>query len=141
MCELVEGIVTIPLSCPSASAATASVQDRRVLGEHRYEIADPIIASEAGEQGDADVHHALGLRDHDGAPPEAGEPMSRARVVPLDAVGLLLAGVALSDRQEHVIDGVVIRAVEPGAPAPQALDEPLTGGFVTTAAFPVHQPP
>src|SRR3954453_11697515 len=80
-------------------------------------------------------------RDHDGAPPEPGEPMSRARVVPLDAVGLLLAGVALSDRQEHVIDGVVIRAVEPGAPAPQALDEAPTGGFVTTAAFPVHQPP
>ena len=67
--------------------------------------------------------------------------MPLARVVPLDAVCLLLARLELSDRQEHVIDGVVICAVEPGAPARQPRDEALTGGLVTTAAFPVHQPP
>src|SRR4051795_5972128 len=113
----------------------------RVLGEHRYEIADPIIASEAGEQGDADVHHALGLRDHDGAPPEPGEPMPLAGVVPLDAVRLVLARIELSNRQEHAIDGVIVCTVKPRAPARQALEEALTGGFVTTPAFPVHQPP
>src|SRR3954451_7248145 len=113
----------------------------RVLGEHRYEVTDPVVSGEAGEQGDADVHHALSLRDHDRASPEPGEPMPLASVVPLDAMRLLLARIELSDRQEHVIDGVIIGAVEPGAPAPQPLDEALTGGLVTTAAFPVHQPP
>src|SRR3954462_8077679 len=113
----------------------------RVLGEHRYEIADPIIASEAGEQGDADVHHALGLRDHDGAPPEPGEPMPLAGVVPLNAVRLVLARIELSNRQEHAIDGVIVRAVKPGGPARQSFQEALTGDLVTAAAFPVHQLP
>src|SRR5829696_7456115 len=84
-----------------------------------------MIASEAGEQGDADVHHARGLRDHDGAPPEAGEPMSLAGVVPLDAVCLVLARIELPDRQEYVIDGVVVRTVQPRAPARQPLDQAL----------------
>src|SRR4051812_3784919 len=123
------------------SMTTMSPGASRVLGEHRYEIADPIIASEAGEQGDADVHHALGLRDHDGAPPEPGEPMPLAGVVPLDAVRLVLARIELSNRQEHAIDGVIVCTVKPRAPARQALEEALTGGFVTTPAFPVHQPP
>src|SRR3954449_12767035 len=95
----------------------------RVLGEHRYEVADPVVPGEAGEQGDADVHHTLGFRDHDGASPEAGEPMPLAGVVPLDAVRLVLARMELSDRQEHVIDGVVVRTVEPRAPALQSLDQ------------------
>src|SRR4051812_4615838 len=89
----------------------------RVLGEHRYEVADPVVSSEAGEQGDADVHHALGLRDHDGAPPEPGQPMPLAGVVPLDAMRLILARIELSDRQEHAIDGVIIRTVQACAPA------------------------
>jgi hypothetical protein len=59
-------------------------------------------------------------------------------IVPLDAVGLVLARVALPHRQ-HVIDGVVIRAVEARAPALQPLDQALAGGLVTTAALPVHQ--
>src|SRR4051812_5197031 len=82
---------------------------------------------------------ALGLRDHDGAPPEAGQPMPLARVVPFDAVRLVLARVELPDRQEHAIDGVVVRAVQVGAPARQSFKEALTSGFVATAAFPVHQ--
>jgi predicted DNA-binding WGR domain protein len=111
----------------------------RVLGEHRYEVADPVVSGEASEQGDADVHHALGLRDHDRASPEPRELMPPAGVVPLDAVRLILTCMELSGRQEHVIDGVVIRTVEPGAPALQSVKEALTSGFVTTAAFPVHQ--
>ena len=39
----------------------------RVLGEHRYEVGDPVVSRKAGEQGDTDVHHALGFRDYDGA--------------------------------------------------------------------------
>src|SRR5215207_8244110 len=119
----------------------ACLPRRRVLGDHRYEIGNPVVSGEAGEQGDADVHHALGLRDHDGALPEAGEPMSLAGVVPLDAVGLVLARIELPDRQEYVIHGVVVRTVQARAPARQPLNEALTGGFVTTAAFPVHQLP
>ena len=113
----------------------------RVLGEHRYEVADPVVSGKAGEQGDADVHHALGLRDHNGAAPEPCQPMPLARVVPLDAVCLRLARIELPDRQEHVIDGVIIRTVEPRAPARQARDQALAGGLVTTAALPVHQLP
>src|SRR3954453_5126744 len=88
-----------------------------VLGYHRYEVADPVLSSEAGEQGDTDVHHALGFRDHDGASTEAGQPMPVAGVVPLDAMGLVFACMELTDRQEHVIDATIIRAVEPGTPA------------------------
>ena len=85
-------------------------QEKRVLGEHRYEVADLVVSGEAGEQGDADVHHALCFRDHDRAPSEPCQPMSLARVVPLDAMCLILARVKLSGRQEHVIDRIVIRA-------------------------------
>src|SRR6185295_6391799 len=88
-----------------------------------------------------DVHHALGLRDHDRAPPEAGQPMPLTRVVPLDAMRLLLARMQLPDRQEHAVDGVIVRAVQARAPAPQALDQALASGFVTIPAFPVHQLP
>ena len=44
----------------------------------------------------------------------------------------LLARVELPDRQEHIIAGVIIRAVEPGAPALQSIEQALAGGFVTT---------
>src|SRR5215213_7552168 len=49
------------------------------------------------------------------------------------------ARMELPDRQEHIIDRVIVRAVEPRAPARQPLDQALAGDFVTTAAFPVHQ--
>ena len=114
------------------------VRGRRALGEHRYEVADPVVSGKPGEEGEADVHHALGLRDHDRTPPEAGRPMPLPGVVPLDAVGLILAGVVLPDWQQ-VIHRVVIRAVEARLPTRQPLDQALAGGLVTTAAFPVHQ--
>src|SRR4051812_7855292 len=114
---------------------------RRVLGEHSYEVGDPVVPGEAGEQGDADVHHPLGFRDHDGASPEPGEPMPLAGVVPLNPVRLVLARIALPNRQEHAVDGVIVRTVQAGAPAPQPLEQALTGGLVTTATFPVHQSP
>src|SRR4051812_29288893 len=113
----------------------------RVLGQHRSEVADLGVSREAREQGDADVHHALGIRDDDRAPAKPRQPMPLAGVVPLDAMRLLLARIELSNRQEHARDGVVVRAVEPRAPALQAFKEALTSGFVATAAFPVHQLP
>ena len=67
--------------------------------------------------------------------------MPLAGVVPLDAMRLLFARVELPDWQEHVIDGIIVRTVQAGAPARQPLDQAFTGGLVTTAAFPVHQPP
>src|SRR3954462_9124595 len=87
------------------------------------------------------VHHTLSLRDHDRASSEPRQPMSLAGVVPLDAVRLLLARVQLPDRQEYIIDGVVICTGEPGAPARQPLNQARAGGFVTNATFPIHQPP
>ncbi len=33
----------------------------RVLGQHRYEMAHPIVSSEAGKKCETDVHHALSL--------------------------------------------------------------------------------
>ena len=62
-------------------------------------------------------------------------------VIAFDAVGLILAGGALPKRQEHVVDGVVVGAVEPGAPAREPRDQALAGGLVTIAALPVHQLP
>ena len=97
-------------------------------------IADPMIASEASEQGDADVHHPLSLRDHDRAPPKPRQPMSLAGVVPLNAMRLVFARIELSNWQEHVIHRIVIRTVEPGAPTLQPLDAVLAGGLLTTAA-------
>src|SRR3954462_4307734 len=109
-------------SMTSAAATTRrsrfnTAKSGMVLGQHRYEVGDPVVSGEAGEQGDADVHHALGLRDDDRAPPEAGEPMPLAGVVPLDAMRLVLARIELPDRQEHAIDGVIIRTVQACAPA------------------------
>ena len=67
--------------------------------------------------------------------------MSLASVVPLDAMRLAFARVQLPDRQEHIVDGVIIRAVKPRAPVRQPLDEALASDFVTTATYPVHQLP
>src|SRR3982751_7005969 len=67
--------------------------------------------------------------------------MPLTRVVPLDAMRLLLARGELPDWQEHAGDGVIVRTVEPGTPARQPLDQALASGFVTIPAFPVHQPP
>lgn len=67
--------------------------------------------------------------------------MPLTRVVPFDAVGLVLARVVLPDRQEHVISGVGAGAVGPGAPAREPLDQALAGDLVTTAASPVHKLP
>src|SRR4051812_3750402 len=101
-------------ACPAVGWADF----QRVLGQHRYEVADPVVSREAGEQGDADVHHTLGLRDHDGAPPEPRQPMPLAGVVPLDAVRFLLARVQLSDRQQYIVNRVVVRTVQAGGPTP-----------------------
>src|SRR3954468_21029050 len=67
--------------------------------------------------------------------------MPLAGVVPLDTMRLVLARMELPDWQKHVIDRVIVGAVEPRAPARQPLEQALAGGLVTTAAFPVHQPP
>ncbi len=54
---------------PQSKATLASVltyhivlgRYTRVLGEHRYEVADPVVSGKPGEEGEADIHHALGL--------------------------------------------------------------------------------
>src|SRR3982750_2862767 len=121
------------------TAPNNAVFKAMVLGYHRYEVADPVVSSEAGEQGDPAAPHALGFRDDDRAPPEPRQPMPLARVVPLDAMRLVFTRIELPDWQEHVIDHVIVGAVKGRGPALQPLDEALAGDFVTTAAFPVHQ--
>ena len=83
----------------------------------------------------------LDLGDHDRAAAEACQPMPLSGVVSLDAVGLVLAGIELPDWQKHLVDRIVVGALEPRAPTLQPLDQALAGGLVTTAAFPVHQLP
>jgi hypothetical protein len=133
-----EALATADLAPLDAWLRDQEEWSERVLGQHRYEAADAAVTSEAGEEGEADVHHALGLRDHDRAPSKARQPVPLPGVVPLDPVGLVLARVALPYRQ-HIIDSVVIRAVEARPPALQPFDQALAGRLVTTAAFPVHQ--
>src|SRR4051794_41932846 len=66
--------------------------------------------------------------------------MPLAGVVPLDAMRLILAGVELSDRQEHVIDGVVVRTVQAGAPARPPRAQAPAGGLVAPPPFPIPPP-
>src|SRR3712207_7639831 len=103
---------------------------QRVLGYHSYEVADPVVSSEAGEQGDADVHHPQGFRDDDRPSPEPRQPMPLAGVVPLDAVRLRLARMELPDGQEHIVPRVVVRTVQAGGPTPPPPPPaPTTGLF------------
>jgi hypothetical protein len=65
--------------------------------------------------------------------------MIHAKCGRANAMGLVLAGIELPDRQEHVIDRVIVRAVKARPPALQPLKQALACDLVTTAAFPVHQ--
>ncbi len=65
--------------------------------------------------------------------------MPLAGVVALDAVRLVLADVEPALRNRLGVGRPVVRAVEARVPAPQASEEPLQGGAITTAAFPVNQ--
>ena len=111
----------------------------RVLGPHSYKLADPVIAAEAGEEGDGGVDHALGLGDHDGAAAEAGEPVPLASMVALETMGLILADIEPPLRDGLLVGGPVVGAVETRVPALHAGKELVEGGPVTTAAFPVNQ--
>ena len=115
--------------------------ERRVLGEHRREFTDFVVAAEAGEQRDGGVDHALGLGDHDGTAAEAGEPVALAGMVTLDAVRFLLADEELALRDQFGVGGPVVGAVETRVPALQAGKELAEGGGVTTAQLPVNQSP
>ena len=119
----------------------------RVLGQHSYEFTDSVVAAEAGEEGDGGVDHALGLGDHDGAPAEAGQPMTLAGMVALEPMRLVPGsgpGQAPADIEPPLRDGLlvggpVVGAVETRVPALHAGKELVEGGPVTTAAFPVNQ--
>src|SRR5215204_7079858 len=63
----------------------------------------------------------------------------RWRALSRSILRLLLARIELPNRQQHAIDGVIVRTVQAGAPARQPLEQALTGGLVTIPAFPVHQ--
>ena len=85
------------------------------------------------------MDHALGLGDHDRAPPEAGQPVPLARMVPPDAVRLVLAGVEPADRDQLGVGRPLVRTIEARAPAPEGLDRPGAGGLVTTAQLPIDE--
>ncbi len=65
--------------------------------------------------------------------------MALAGVVALDPVGFLLADIELALRDRLLVGGPIIGAVKARVPALQAGKEPLQGGLVTTATFPVNQ--
>ena len=65
--------------------------------------------------------------------------MALARVIALEAVGLVLADVKPALRDRLLVGGPVVRAIEARVPALQAGEEPFERGAVTTAAFPVNQ--
>src|SRR5205085_8332160 len=62
-------------------------------------------------------------------------------MVPLDAVGLVLADVEPALRDQLGVGRPVVRAVETGAPALHPFQQSAQGGGVTTAAFPVNHSP
>ena len=90
----------------------------RVLGKHRRELADPVVATKAGEQGDGGVDHALGLGDHDGAAAEAGEPVPLASMVALETMGLILTDIEPPLRDGLLVGGPVVGAVQVRISAP-----------------------
>jgi hypothetical protein len=112
-----------------------------VLGKHRQEDLDLVIAGEGGEEGDGGIDHALGLGDDDRAAPEAGQPVPLAGVVALDPVRLVLADIELADGEQFGVGLPAVGAIQPRPPALQALQQPLQGSSIATAAFPVNQPP
>ena len=65
--------------------------------------------------------------------------MALARMIALEAVGLVLADVEPALRDRLGVGCPVIRAVKARVPAPQAGEEPVERGAITTAAFPVNQ--
>jgi hypothetical protein len=96
-----------------------------VLGKHRREFSDLVVAAEADEERDGGIDHALGPGDHDSAPPKAGEPVALAGVVALDPVGLFLADEELALRDQLGIGSPVVGAVETRVLALQAAKEPF----------------
>src|SRR3954452_7747049 len=113
----------------------------RVLGQHREDSVAHADVAEADEERDRGVDHALGLGDHAGAAPEAGEPVPLAGMVALDPVGLVLADVEPALRDQLGVGRPVVGAVETRLPALHALDQPAQGGGVTTPALPVNHSP
>ena len=60
-------------------------------------------------------------------------------MVALDPVRLVLADVEPADGQQLGVGLPPIGAVQPGPPILQALQQPLAGGSIATAALPVNQ--
>jgi hypothetical protein len=104
------------------TVALAELECFRVLRQHRYEITDPVVAAEAGEERDRGLDHAYGFGHHAGATAEPGQPMSLAGMVALDAVRLLLADVQPPRRDQFSVGRPIVRAVEACAPTLDALE-------------------
>ena len=114
-------------------------QETRVLGQHRQEIADLLVTAETGEQGDGGVDHAHSLGDHDRAAAKARQPVPLPGMVALDAVGLFFADEQPPRWDQLGIGLPAIGTIKARVPAAQAREEPLEGGAIATAAFPVNQ--
>ena len=70
---------------------------------------------------------------------EAGEPMTLAGMVALEAMRLVLADIEPPLRDGLLVGGPVVGAVETRVPALHAAKELFESGRVTTAALPVNQ--
>lgn len=71
---------------------------------------------QVGEQGHTPIDHRAGSGDHDGAAAAGCYPMPLMTVVAFQPDAFILANVMAPDRQDSVVDGVVVRAVEPRPP-------------------------
>jgi hypothetical protein len=63
-----------------------------------------------------------------------------ATIIALQSDTFILAHVMPSDRQDIVIDDIVIRTVKPRLPTLQTSEQPSERCFIPTSAFPVDQP-
>jgi len=91
-----------------------------------------IVDLETGEQRHTAVHHGLAPGDDDRIAAIGSHPMPLAAVVAFQRDALIFALVVPPDRQDRVIDGELIGAEQPRAPALQALVQTPEGGFVAS---------
>ena len=97
------------------------------------------IDPELGAERHGEVHHFLGLRDNDGLPFEASEPVALPTVIPFDVMRQRFALYQLILRDHRGIGRSFVRAIELHIEPGQAINHLLQRHLVTASTFPVEQ--
>jgi hypothetical protein len=103
------------------------------------DLRDVSIGPEPGEQCHGEVHHGLGLGDHDRLPFEAAKPMPLAAMMALDPIRPSFAHDQALGWDHGGIYRPMIGAVACHIPLGQAIDQPLQGCRITTPTLPVKE--